>query len=130
VFGYSTLVRPVRSDQRIRPKRRIRRWVLALWVAVAVMAIVIGEGMMGSYDKYFTVKLVNRTGSALLIDTVRVRPGSTDLETGSSTAHQPVTIQLGQQKKCADLFFRHRPSRPLPIVLRRGQLSVRSAASC
>jgi hypothetical protein len=103
-------------------------------IAVIAIVIVIGEGMMGNNDSYFTVKLVNRTGRVARIDNhgvvVRLVPGAADLESGSSTAHQPINIRLGQRQTCSDLLFRDPPARPLAIELLRGQLTLHSASRC
>jgi hypothetical protein len=113
----------------------MRRVVVGSGVALAVIvAVVVGEGLTGRYDKYFDVSLVNRTGRAVFVDdrgvAYHLAPGRTDTESGSSTAHQPIHVRLGHLQTCADLFFSKQPVRPLAIELRDNHLLVRGAPAC
>jgi hypothetical protein len=113
----------------------LRRVVVGSGVALAVtVAVVVGEGLTGRHDKFFDVSLVNRTGRTVSVDNhgavYRLRPGKTDTESGSSTAHQPIRLRLGHLQTCADLFFSKQPVRPLAIELRDNHVLVRSAPAC
>jgi hypothetical protein len=112
--------------------RRVVRWV-GIGSAIA-LALVVGHGLTGGWDRSFAVQLVNRTGESVVVNNhgtlVRLRPGETDTEWGSSTARQAISVQLGTRKTCADLYFRKAPRRPVPITLKDGDLKVATATSC
>jgi hypothetical protein len=101
---------------------------------VLIVIVVAGMGMSGAWDKYFTVRLVNRTTHVVAVgnggDTVRLRPGQTDAEWGSSTASQPIQLRLGRSRTCVNLFFRTAPSRPLQISAVGHHLRVARAPGC
>jgi len=69
--------------------------------------------MTGAWDKYFTVRLVNKTRHIVVVhsgpDTFSLRPGRWDSEWGSSTVSQPIHLQVGRSRKCVNLFFRTAP---------------------
>jgi hypothetical protein len=112
-----------------------RRLVVRAAIALAVVGlIVVGEGLTGAYDKYFTVSLVNRTGRPVVVDNhgdlFRVASGRTDKEWGSSTARQPLLLRAGRLHGCVDLFLPRQPARPLAIHIRNGRLAVNEAPPC
>ena len=99
-----------------------------------MVVVAAAMGMTGAWDKYFTVRLVNRTTQTVVVnnhgDAVKLRPGHIDAEWGSSTASQPIQLRLGRLRACVNLYFRTAPRRPLPITLGGAHLRLANAASC
>jgi hypothetical protein len=110
---------------------------VALFVVGGVILLVLvaaGMGMTGAWDKYFTVRLVNRTAQVVGVenggDTVWLQPGQTDAEWGSSTVSQPIQLRIGRSRTCVNLFFRTAPHRPLQIIGVGRELRVAPAPGC
>lgn len=115
-------------------RRALRIVLIATGIAVGGVLLAAGMGMTGAWDKYFTVRLVNRTAQTVVVDNngdrVALNPGQIDPEWGSSTAHQPIRVLAGSVRTCVDLYLRRAPRRPLSIVISGHQLRVIGAPRC
>ena len=114
--------------------RFLRVGLIALGLLVGVLSLLAGLGLTGIGDKYFTVRLVNRTSQTVVVDNhgdvVKLRPGQVDAEWGSSTASQPIQLRLGRERTCVNLYFRTAPRRPVPITVIGRHLSLSRTPSC
>jgi hypothetical protein len=115
-------------------RHALRIVLIATGIAVGGVLLAAGMGMTGAWDKYFTVRLVNRTAQTVVVDNngdrVALNPGQIDPEWGSSTAHQPIRVLAGTVRTCVDLYLRRAPRRPLSIVISGHQLRVIGAPRC
>jgi hypothetical protein len=119
-----------------------------LWVAAAALvlgALLVGRALTGRNDRFFTVTLVNRSRAVVFVGSCRdercatvkrdelraVPPSASDLETASSTAHQPTAVATKAGfVSCVDLFAAVAPQQPLAIVGGEGTLTVTGMRRC